>query len=72
MKASENQPTAVKTVIKKENISTFVSNLVVNLSLIMNPTPGYSETVKPEGIKMYVNGRNFRTINESREFITSP
>ncbi|WP_445301763.1 MULTISPECIES: hypothetical protein [unclassified Microcoleus] len=26
-----------------------MSNAIVNLSLMMSPTPGYSETVKPEG-----------------------
>ena len=72
MKASANQPISVKTVRKKENRTTFVSNAIVNLSLIMSPTPGYSETVKPECLKMYVNGMSFRAINESREFITPP
>lgn len=72
MKASANQPISVKTAIKNENRTTFVPNAIVNLSLIMSPTPGYSETVKPECLKMYVNGMSFRAINESREFITPP
>ena len=71
MKTSANQPISLKTVRKKENRTTFVSNAIVNLSLIMSPTSGYSETVKPECLKMYVNGMVFRAINESREFITS-
>lgn len=72
MKASANQPIAVEKVRKKENRTTFVSNAIVNLSLIMSPTPGYSETVKPEYLKMSVNRMGFRAINESREFITPP
>ena len=35
---------------------------IVNLSLMMSPTPGYSETVKPECLKMYVNGMGLRAI----------
>jgi len=42
MKASANQPISVEKVIKKENITTFVLNAIVNLSLIMNPTHNYS------------------------------
>jgi len=49
-----------------------VLSAIVNLSLMMSPTPGYSETVKPECLKMYVNSIGFRAINESREFITPP
>jgi hypothetical protein len=65
MKASANQPISVEKVIKKENTTTFVSNAIVNLSLMMSPTPCYSETVKPECLKMYVNGMGFRAINQS-------
>ncbi|WP_445301577.1 hypothetical protein [Microcoleus sp. MOSTC5] len=37
MKASANQPIAVEKVIKKENITTFVLNAIVNRSLMMSP-----------------------------------
>ncbi|WP_445305714.1 hypothetical protein [Microcoleus sp. T2B6] len=43
-----------------------MSNVAVNRSLIMSPTPCYSKTVKPECLKMYVNRIGFRAINESR------
>ncbi|MEG4275040.1 MULTISPECIES: hypothetical protein [unclassified Microcoleus] len=37
---------------------------IVNRSLMMSPTPGYSKTVKPESLKMYVNSIGFRAIKE--------
>jgi len=70
MKASANLPIFVKTARKKENRTTFDTNVVVSSSMIMNPTPGDSESVKSECLKIYVNGMSFPAINESREFIT--
>ena len=52
---SANQPIFVKTVRKKENRIISVSNVVVSSSMIMNPTPSDSQSVKSEFLKMYVN-----------------
>jgi len=52
---SVNQPIFLKTAIKKENRIRSVSNVVVSSSMIMNPTPGDSQSVKSECLKMYVN-----------------
>jgi hypothetical protein len=56
---SVNQPIFLKTAIKKENRIISVSNLVVSSSMIMNPTPGDSQSVKSECLKMYVNAIGF-------------
>jgi hypothetical protein len=58
---SANQRIFVKTVRKKENRIISVSNLVVSSSMIMNPTPSDSLSVKSECLKMYVNAIGFRT-----------
>jgi hypothetical protein len=58
---SVNQPIFVKTVIKKENRIISLLNLVVSSSMIMNPTPGDSQSVKSECLKMYVNAIGFPT-----------
>ena len=51
---SVNQPIFLKTAIKKESRIISVSNLVVSSSMIMNPTPGNSQSVKFKCLKMYV------------------
>jgi hypothetical protein len=56
-----NQPIFVKTAIKKENTIISVSNVVVSSSMIMNPTPADSQSVKSECLKMYVNAIGFPT-----------
>jgi hypothetical protein len=58
---STNQPIFVKTVREKENRIISVSNVVVSSSMIMNPTPSDSLSVKSECLKMYVNAIGFRT-----------
>jgi hypothetical protein len=58
---SANQPIFLKTAIKKENRIISVSNVVVSSSMIMNPTPSDSQSVKSECLKMYVNAIGFRT-----------
>jgi len=58
---SVNQPIFVKTAIKKENRIISVSNVVVSSSMIMNPTPSDSQSVKSECLKMYVNAIRFPT-----------
>lgn len=57
-----NQPISVKTARRKENRITFVSTVVVNSSISMNPTLGYSESIKRDCLKMYVNGMGLRAI----------
>ena len=49
---SVNQPIFLKTAIKKENRIISVSNLVVSSSMMMNPTPGDSQSFKSECLKM--------------------
>jgi len=58
---SANQPIFVKTAIKKENRIISVSNVVVSSSMIINPTPSDSQSVKSECLKMYVNAIGFPT-----------
>ena len=62
MQANVNQPISVKTARRKENRITFVSNVVVNSSISMNPTLGYGEAIKRDCLKMYVNGMGLRAI----------
>ena len=57
-----NQPISVKTARRKENRITFVSNVVVNSLISMNRTLGYSESIKRDCLKMYVNGMGLRAI----------
>jgi hypothetical protein len=58
---SVNQPIFLKTAIKKENRIISVSNLVVSSSMIMNPRPEDSQSVKSECLKMYLNAIGFPT-----------
>jgi len=58
---SANQPIFLKTAIKKENRIISVSNVVVSSSMIMKPTPGDSQSVQSECLKMYVNTIGFPT-----------
>jgi hypothetical protein len=58
---SVNQPIFLKTAIKKEKRIISVSNVVVSSSMIINPTPGDSQSVKSECLKMYLNAIGFPT-----------
>ncbi|WP_445245095.1 hypothetical protein [Microcoleus sp. OTE_8_concoct_300] len=58
---SVNQPIFLKTAIKKENRILSVSNLVVCSSMIMNPPPGDSQSVKSERLKMHLHAIGFPT-----------
>ncbi len=51
---------------KKENRTTFVSNVVVNSSMSM-PSDVKRETIKRDGLKMYVNGIGLRAISRVKK-----
>jgi transposase-like protein len=62
----ESNHIKIKMVIERESRIIYVSGVIANLSTVHEGQRGYSEEVKQECLRMYVNGMGFRGIERMK------